>query len=433
MKCRLSLHESICPFAERKATNSHSGRQLLWLIGGRFARVRGLVWGPKGEDMLRALLPKRRSFIAAMVPGLVLIALASPASADPPWAKLMPFKKVDADPSRNYELDEQHGPWMIMAASFVGPTAEQQSHDLVLELRQRFKLEAFTYRRTYDFSKPTDGLGYSRYGGPRRMRYLSNRKFDEIAVLVGHFGSFEDPRIDKTLEQIKYVKPESLDQSKPGASSQRLAGWRMLFNRISSNPAERAKGPMGAAFVTRNPLLPTELFVAKGIDPFVVDMNKDLPHSLLKCPGRYTVRVASFRGVDTMKPVEFDRLTSDPTKTSKLDQAAIKASQLCAALREKGVEAYELHDRTESIVTIGSFNEVGVPRPDGKIEINPAVHKIMQDYGPIEQPKPGTNQVELYARVDKRSGIRLDPQPVPVEVPRQSIATAYNATNSLLK
>jgi hypothetical protein len=134
-----------------------------------------------------------------------------------------------------------------------------------------------------------------------------------------------------------------------------------------------------------------------------------------------------------MKPVEFDRLTSDPTKTSKLDQAAIKASQLCAALREKGVEAYELHDRTESIVTIGSFNEVGVPRPDGKIEINPAVHKIMQDYGPIEQPKPGTNQVELYARVDKRSGIRLDPQPVPVEVPRQSIATAYNATNSLLK
>jgi hypothetical protein len=381
--------------------------------------------------MLRAFLPVYRSCFAFTAMAIVASLFAGPAVADPPWAKLVPFKKVDADPSKNYELDEQHGPWMIMAASFVGPTAEQQSHDLVLELRQGFKLEAYSFRRTYDFSKPTEGLGYSRYGGPRRMRYLSNQKFDEIAVLIGHFSSIEDSRIDKTLEQLKYARPESLNPDKQGASSQRLAGWRMLFNRMSSNPAERSKGPMSAAFVTRNPLLPAELFVAKGIDPFVVEMNKDLPHSLLKCPGRYTVRIASLRGVDTMKPAEFERLTSDPTKTSKLDKAAIKASQLCAALREKGVEAYELHDRTESIVTIGSFNEVGVPRPDGKIEINPAVHKIMQDYGPIEQPRPGSNQLEMYARVIH--GVRIDPQPLPVEVPRQSIATAYNATNSLLK
>jgi hypothetical protein len=381
--------------------------------------------------MLRALPSIQRLSFAALVWSITLVAAPNMATADPPWAKLMPFKKVDADPSRNYELEEQHGPWMILAASFVGPTAEQQSHDLVLELRRRFKLEAYSFRHTYDFSKPTEGLGYSRYGGPRRMRYLSNQKFDEIAVLVGHFASVEDPRIDKTLQQIKYAVPESLDADKQGASSQRLVGWRMLFNRMSSNPAERAKGPMSAAFLTRNPLLPAEMFVAKGIDPFVVEMNKDLPHSLLKCPGRYTVRVASFRGVDTMKPAEFERLTSDPAKTSKLDQAAIKASQLCAALREKGVEAYELHDRTESIVTIGSFNEVGVPRPDGKIEINPAIHRIMQDYGPIEQPRPGTNQLEMYARVI--NNVRLDPQPLPVEVPRQSIATAYNATNSLLK
>jgi hypothetical protein len=184
--------------------------------------------------------------------------------------------------------------------------------------------------------------------------------------------------------------------------------------------------------VTRNPLLPKEMFVAKGIDPFVIDINKDLPHSLLKCPGKYTVRVASFRGVDTMKPAEFERLTTQQRKISKIDEAALKASRLCAALREKGVEAYEFHDRTESIVTIGSFNEIGQPRPDGKTEINPAVHRIMKDYGPIEQPRPGSNQIELYARVDKSSGARFDPQPMPVEVPRQSIAAAYNATNSLL-
>ena len=105
---------------------------------------------------------------------------------------------------------------------------------------------------------------------------------------------------------------------------------------ISANPTERSKGPMGSAFVTRNPLLPEELFVAKGIDPFVVDMNKDLPHSLLKCPGKYTVRIASFRGIDTMKPAEFERLTTQQRDMAKIDKAAIKASKLCAALAREG-------------------------------------------------------------------------------------------------
>src|SRR5687767_6161857 len=129
----------------------------------------------KGLDMLRApLLSFGRPLFATC---LTFCLLAVSAQAEPPWAKLVPFKKIDADPSKTYELEEKHGPWMIMVASFVGPTAEEQSHDLVLELRRRFRIEAFTYRKTYDFSKPTEGLGYSRYGGQRRMRYQNNHKF----------------------------------------------------------------------------------------------------------------------------------------------------------------------------------------------------------------------------------------------------------------
>jgi len=380
--------------------------------------------------MLRAV----RSILASVVICIASSIFATSAVGAPPWATLVPFKKIEADPSKYYELEDRQGPWMIMAASFAGPTAEQQSHDLVIELRQKYKLEAYAFRRTYDFSKPTDGLGYNRYGGPRRMRHLSNNKFDEIAVLVGNFGSIQDPQIDRALGVIKHAKPDALDPNKKPDSSQRLLGARTLYTMMSNNPNKREKGPMGTAFVTKNPLLPEEFFVAKGLDPFVYDMNKDLPHSVLKCPGKYTVRIASFRGVDTMKAGDFERLATqfrDKAQIDKLDKAALNASKLCAALRDKGVEAYEFHDRTESFVTIGSFNDVGQPRPDGKIEINPAVHKIMKDYGPIEKAKPGTNEVELYARVI--SGIRIDPQPVPVEVPRHSIAANYNATNSLLQ
>src|SRR3954447_12628826 len=191
--------------------------------------------------MLRAVLRLTSLFVLGLVTGIG--GASSSAFAAPPWATLVPFKKVDADPKKNYDLEESCGPWMILAASFAGPSAEQQSHDLVLELRQRFKLEAYTFRRTYDFSKPTEGLGYSRYGGPRRMRYLTNNKFDELAVLVGNFGSIEDPQMDKALAQIKFARPETLDPNKRPDSSQRLAGLRTLYHMMSNNPTRREKGP----------------------------------------------------------------------------------------------------------------------------------------------------------------------------------------------
>src|SRR5688572_32389036 len=104
----------------------------------------------------------RLAFLAAA--GAVLALAAGSAWAAPPWASMIPFKRVDADPDKSYELEESHGPWMILAASFAGPTADQQAHDLVLELRQRFKLEAYTFQQVFDFSQPTEGLGLDQYG-----------------------------------------------------------------------------------------------------------------------------------------------------------------------------------------------------------------------------------------------------------------------------
>ena len=57
---------------------------------------------------------------------------------------------------------------------------------------------------------------------------------------------------------------------------------------------------MGGAFMTTNPLLPREYFVPKGIDKFVVDMNKGVKHSLLDCKGKYTVKVATFTGQNVL-------------------------------------------------------------------------------------------------------------------------------------
>ncbi len=92
---------------------------------------------------------------------------------------------------------------------------------------------------------------------------------------------------------------------------------------------------------------------------------------------------------------------------------------MTVALRIKGYEAYEFHDRFASIVTVGSFNSVGTPRRDGKIEINPMIHQLMQVFA--AQPRPnGDGETEL--RRCAVVGILCDIQPIPVEVPKRSIS-----------
>jgi len=354
---------------------------------------------------------------------------SSAALAAKPWELLIPFKHVDADAKKQYKLTEDQGPWMILACSFAGPGADGQAHELALELRREFNVETYIHRKTYDFSKPVVGLGLNRNGGPKIMRYANAAKFDEIAVLVGNFRSVDDPKLEKMLEKIKYAHPDCLDIKKNKKTTQRFIGFRELYRHLTTDEAKRRKGPMGNAFVTRNPLLPQEYFVPKGLDPLVEEMNRDVKHSLLNNPGKYTVQIATFRGSSTM---DLSVIENKGKKLpSKLEQAAIKAHKLTEALRKRGVEAYEFHDRYESIVTVGSFDSVGTPLPDGKTEIDPEIYRIMETYGPKRNQPPGQNDIGLVPC--SIEGIPCDVQPMPVKVPKRSIATAYAPSNRLFR
>jgi hypothetical protein len=314
-----------------------------------------------------------------------------------------------------------------LAASFAGPGAEHQAQKLVYELRREFNVEAYIHKKTYDFSKPVVGLGLNRYGGPKVMRHANPSKFDELAVLVGNFGNINEPEIEKTLDKLKYAHPECLDYRKQESTTQRFIGLRELHRRLSPDMDKKEQGPMRNAFVTRNPLLPKEYFVPQGLDPLVEKMNQNVEFSLLDNEGRYSVRVATFRGSSTMDLNEIKR--NGKGLPSKLENAAIQAHELTMALRDQGVEAYEFHDRYESIVTVGSFDSIGQPRADGKTELDPRVHQIMKKFGAQRQEIPGAASLGLMPR--SLEGISFDVQPLPVEVPQRSIATAYAPSNRL--
>ena len=110
-----------------------------------------------------------------------------------------------------------------------------------------------------------------------------------------------------------------------------------IQRRINGDRNKQQKGPMGNAFATPNPKIPREAFAPKGVDSFVMKMNKDVKYSLLDCPGKFTVRVATFRGnvvIDQERVAEIEQ--GSQGMSSRLEEAADNAHQLTVALRKKG-------------------------------------------------------------------------------------------------
>ena len=382
----------------------------------------------RGKWMFRLLI---------LLPILVVCHCMSVWAASP-WTKLLTPNQINADPDKQYTLKEENGPWTIMACSFTGEGAEKQAHDLVLELRKRYRLEAYIHKANFKLDDPnapgSESLSpirwqYRRFKDNPEMRKRGG--LEEVAVVVGNYQAVDDPEAQKTLQKLKYADPDCLKIAEGKPVARPLAGLRMMQKEIQKRIGNEAakKGPLGHAFVTTNPLLPADYYAPKGaIDELVLKMNKNVAHSLLDCPGKYTVQVAHFTGEVTIDQREIEDIEHGKTSMAKktgqdrspLAIAAEKAHVLTDALRLKGYEAYEFHDRYASIVTVGSFDSVGLPRDDGKIEINPKIHAIMKTFGgdPMKIPGQPPGAMSLKTLVD----IPFDLQPIPVMVPKRSIS-----------
>lgn len=355
----------------------------------------------------------------------------------------LPFvNRVEADPNNPYTLTEADGPWMIMAASFAGPDAPRLAHAMVLEVRKELRVPAFVYRYRVDIDDEVQGMGLELnpidpglQPVQPRMRHLNLQDFEEWAVLVGEFDSVDDPKSQKILEKVKNLEPTCFRDFPDASESFRQRELRRHF-ALSDQRALRG------AFVCPNPMLPDEVINANGPDRFVYDLNKDLEFSLLRCSGKYTLKVATFRGISTFDLREIEEKEEEFRLAqllgngidSELDDAMDKAHRLTIALRERGVEAWEYHDRTSSVVCVGSFQELFVIGQNGLQVPHPDVAHWIQQFQP--QPIQGQlrnsrNQVVGGAMkpfsLEGFEELPFDYQSVPIEVPRYRIANDYAA------
>ena len=362
-----------------------------------------------------------------LLAGVVLAGWMSAAALAAPWDRLLTLKRVEADPDKSYRLTKENGPWMIMACSFSGQHADQQARELALELRKRYKLEAYTYEKTFDLGQETHARGVDRYGAPLKMRYQRGSEVNEWAVLVGNYSAVDDSEAQETLRKLKFCQPRSLELDKSRPTARNLASWR-LFAKYAS-PEKQKKGPMSKAFITTNPVLPKDYYVSKGLDKLVLKANEGVEHSLLDCPGKYTVQVATFTGRVIIDQREIAAINGGKQMKSQLVEAAEKAHKLTEALRLKGYEAYEFHDRYASIVTVGGFDWIYKRLADGQNQFNPKIQAVIDRFGPKQTHLGGQTGGMAQQTL---LGIPFDLKPIPVYVPKRSISTAYSRDSTRL-
>ncbi len=321
---------------------------------------------------------------------LSAIASSSLFAGPPSITQLFKKREKPASGSNSNMLAAEHGPWLIMAYTFQGELAETKAMELANELRTTYRLRAYVYPKSFDYSETVPGSGFDQEGRQKRMQYADQRPVECFAVLVGDYNSADSPNYEEQLKIIKFARPKSLggDGSNPGASMKE--SWSDM-RRLIANKSPEAKtqpGKMVRAFGTSNPVLPKDFMQPPIVDKFVKNLNSEFNHSLLENPKRFTVRVGTFRGEDSFvigpaKPMAKE----EEAELTGLEKAAETADLAVKLLRAQGVEAYQFHDRNSSIVTIRGFDSIGQSTSDGSFVYAPEIQTIMNTYGGVKEVK----------------------------------------------
>jgi hypothetical protein len=292
----------------------------------------------------------------------------------------MSAQKSGAAHPAGYEVTPGAGPWMILTTTYTGPTARGMAYKLLAELRDHYKLPAYIFSygdedrrkeqeriarekerirkiiaRQQKFLEGTKG----ELGVVAPVRIRTRRFEDQYGVLVGGYPSFEAAR--QEMLRIKKLKPPD---------PKRVA---MPILHVADPKDKKATpaylSPFTQAFVVRNPTLKSQVAAHRNDrpDPFLKKLNAEETYNLLKCGKRFTLAVAVFRGASIIQSGKttsnfLDKLGAG-NPGAALNASALNAHNVAEFLRTKlNFEAYVLHTKYYSVVTVGSFDNLKDPQ-----------------------------------------------------------------------
>lgn len=323
---------------------------------------------------------------------------------------------VEADPGKDYRVAPEAGPWMICVASYMGDPAAKLAHDLVLEIRQRYQLPAYSFNRgAEERRKQQEELDRERQA---QREYLKKMGYDpdiplrrrtvhiedQYAVLVGGYPDIDTAR--RMLDRVKKLPPpEKVPQDlvatvpEPGGS-----GADPTRLKVTPSPVN----PFSTSFVVRNPTVPAERH-DEAPDPDLKKFNAGEPYSLLKCKKPWTLAVKQYQGAAIIQSQSAPTSAWDKifgkSPGVQLDAAGQNAHLLAETLRKLNYEAYVLHTRYSSVVCVGSFDSPDDPR------IKTLQEALMRSL--FTAQNPGNLDAQRLTQQ-----VQLMPRPLPMRVPR---------------
>ncbi len=201
------------------------------------------------------------------------------------------------------------------------------------------------------------------------IRYKTFNYRDQVAVLIGGFQTEEEAV--KGLGVVKkWPAPTDVRLLDGGAISRPDSNGKRTIEKTFLNPFPQA-------MVVANPAIPREEETKpQGIDPFIVKLNEGRPFSLLKATKSWTLGVKSFSAPVAVQSAEEESSLMRRMGLGKgadvLNAGAEQAEALAKSIREMrgeppdhaplNLEAFVLHTRTGSFVTVGQYDGPNDPQ-----------------------------------------------------------------------
>jgi len=264
--------------------------------------------------------------------------------------------QVEADPNQMYPVTPQSGTWLVCAASYTGSDGKELARQRVHWIRTKYNAPAFTYNRADEERKRLNDE-YAQRGVRKSVRIE-----DQFAVFVGGYNDIETA--SKAREVIrKWPLPDlKLDS---GKSAYDLEVTQEFGPKGAGKQESKAVNPFLSAIPIRNPLVAKQTATSSADYAFMKKLNDGEEFSLLANPKPWTLAVKQYMGasVVTDQPVKegvWDRLFGN-SKGEALDAGERQAHEMARVLRKLGFQAWVLHAKQTSVVTIGGFDAIDDP------------------------------------------------------------------------
>lgn len=282
------------------------------------------------------------------------------------------------DPNQDILVTDRQGPWMILVNWYSGQDSPAMARQMVMELRHQYHLPAYVFNRGAEerrkeeervrgiIEKQKEFFQQKGMSLATALRVKRMHIEEQCAVLVGDYPDDEAAR--RALNDIRKLKPP--DPNRVKLSTMFYQDVDEKTGKVNKQEAMYVN-PFLKAFVVRNPLVafdrPKDLDKA---DLAVLQkLNRDESLSLLTCKKSYTLVVKQFSTPTAVQPRSasgtfLETLGLGGKTGDGIDTAAHNAHNLAELMRKPpfSLEAYVLHTRFSSLVTVGGFDRPDDPR-----------------------------------------------------------------------